>query len=283
MKICLLIQAVFIVFSIFGDEIAELSLPPVAGMTRADIFYLKSDDIKEPKAILILCPGCNGNGKGYVANPVWQSYAKKMNLGLVGLSFASETAELKEGEGYYYANQGSGQLLLDGLKKIYGKDLPILLYGISGGAHFTARFTEWNEKRVLAWCAYSAAWWDKPVKSQTMPPGIVACGLEDERIDASQRYFWDGREVGKPWLWIEIEGTGHASSKPLESFIRDYFEIILKAEGKVEPFKKGIWMDIYERTPVTFESAKTRPCAAAWLPDKSLMDNWLLFTKGTQK
>ena len=39
---------------------------------------------------------------------------------------------------------------------------------------------DWKPERVLAWCAYSASWWDEPqVAARNFPPGIVACGEED--------------------------------------------------------------------------------------------------------
>ena len=270
-----------------AEDVLQLSLEPALGMTRAELFYLKPDNNKNLKAVLILCPGANGNGKGFLMNPKWKSYAEKMGIGLVGLSFASEAEELKDRKnrnGYYYAGNGSGKLLLDGLRSIYKKDMPLLMYGFSGGAHFTSRFVEWKKDGVIAWCAYSAGWWDKPLKSSVMPPGIIACGTEDERLDASQVYFWDGRSAGKPWLWIDVKGIGHVSSRELDSFVMDYFETILRLgdAGKPQPFKKGLWVDIYEHAPAKLEDAWHRPCAVAWLPDQKLLDKWLLLTKGTQ-
>ena len=281
LKACVCLLLVCLVYSTQAEDILKLSIKPAPGMTRADLFYLKTSE--KPRAVLILCPGCNGEGKAYLSDSNWRDYAKRLNLGLVGLSFASEMADLKNGgNGYYYVKNGSGKLLLEGLDRIYGSELPIVIYGISGGAHFTARFVEWKPERVVSWCAYSAAWWDKPSKLTTMPPGIVACGMEDERIDASQGYFWDGREVGKPWLWIDLKGTGHAGSRELDSFVREYFERILGTNGKTSPYKEGLWVDIYERTPASFEEAKNRPCAVAWLPDAKLFDKWISLTKGAQ-
>ncbi|MPN08728.1 hypothetical protein SDC9_156013 [bioreactor metagenome] len=158
-----------------------------------------------------------------------------------------------------------------------------MIYGFSGGAHFASRFVEWKPESVIAWGAYSAAWWDKPIASESMPPGIVACGTEDERIEASQDFFWDGRELGKPWLWIEVNGAGHSTSSELDSFVREYFDAILKAEGKIMPYNSGIWLDIYDHRTLSAKEAKLRPCAAAWLPDTVLYEKWLLLTNGDKK
>lgn len=109
--------------------------------------------VPQPRAVLVLAPGYNGNAEYLIRQPAWQDFAKPNQLGLVGLSFASDEELFRSGRGYYYASQGSGDLLLEGLRKVFGKDLPVLLYGFSGGAHFTSRFTEWKPERVLR--AYS--------------------------------------------------------------------------------------------------------------------------------
>lgn len=280
-----------------ATEPVRLSLGPAAGMTRTDLYHVKT--VRNPKAVLILCPGCNGSGEGLVADPVWQAFAKKQDLGLAGLSFASEMNDIHNGNGYYYASNGSGKLLLDGINKLFGRDLPVLLYGFSGGAHFTSRFVEWKPERVISWCAYSAGWWDEPkaaapppklssgkastcadfyakpaVGQQADPPGIVACGEDDERLGASLIYFKQGRAVGKPWLWIGIPDNGHYPDKRVEAFVRDYFEAIIEDRQKPDRTKNGLWIDIDERNAVDADIVRQYPSITGWLPDAKLLDVW---------
>lgn len=101
----------------------------VEGINRVELFYLKS--FSQPAAVLVLSPGCNGSGEKLVRSPGWQKFASDHHLGLVGLSFASPDKALHDVTGYYYACQGSGEKLLEGIHKIYGKDLPLLLFGFS--------------------------------------------------------------------------------------------------------------------------------------------------------
>jgi hypothetical protein len=84
-------------------------------MTRADLY--RADTVDVPRAALILCPGRNGNGKSLADDPVWRAFAKEHDLGLVGISFASESADLRNGRGYYNARHGSGGILLDGIQR----------------------------------------------------------------------------------------------------------------------------------------------------------------------
>lgn len=275
----------------------RFSFQPIASMTRADLYYVKT--VRNPKAVLVLCPGYNGNGEGLVNNPTWQEFAKKQDLGLIGLSFASEMKDIYNDKGYYYASNGSGKLLLDGIKKVFGHDLPILIYGFSGGAHFTSRFVEWKPERIIAWCAYSAGWWDEPkasvpppklssgkastcadfcaqpaVGQQADPPGIVACGEDDERLGASLIYFKQGRAAGKPWLWIGIPDNGHSPDRRVESFVRDYFEVILEDGQRPDRAKNGLWIDIDERNAAEAELVQKYPSITGWLPDARLLDIW---------
>lgn len=250
----------------------RFSLEPALGMIRADIYHVET--VRNPKAVLVLCPGCNGNGEGLVADPVWQAFARKHNLGLVGLSFASELKDIHNGEGYYYAHNGSGKILLDGISKLFNRDLPVLLYGFSGGAHFTSRFVEWKPERVITWCAYSAGWWDEPKPSGIMPPGIVACGESDERLGASLIYFKQGRAAGKPWLWIGIPNNGHSPNRRVESFVRDYFEVILQNRERLDPIRTGLWVDVDKRSAVEMYVIRQFPSITGWLPDAGLLDIW---------
>jgi len=257
--------------ALHADDIEKRSLPPGADLQRADLFAWKSS--YRPEAVLVLCPGCNGSGEGLVRQRVWQDFAKKHKLGLVGLSFASEASLLTNGRGYYHASRGSGDLLLEGIREIYGEELPLLLYGFSGGAHFTARFVEWKPDQVRAWCAYAAGWWDEPKRTEENPPGMVACGDQDERYGASLFYFKQGRALGKPWLWVSIPQTGHSVSPPLEVFVRKYFTGVLK--GGLNPQQDGVWLDIDQETRAEQDTVKEMPSVTAWLPDKKLLQSWI--------
>lgn len=252
--------------AIATDTIEKVTLKPTNGLRRAELFF--AETVPRPKAVLVLCPGYNGSGEGLIRQPEWREFARKHQLGLVGLSFASDGELLQQGKGYYYPALGSGQLLLDGLRGRFGRDLPILLYGFSGGAHFTSRFAEWNPDRVLAWCAYSAAWWDEPSASQNPPPGLVVCGDEDpSRYGASLIFFKQGRTAGKPWLWVSLPGTGHHASAKLDAFVRGYFSATLSASS-------GGWVDLDRKERISAAQAGEYPSLSGWLPDSSLFEDW---------
>jgi len=253
--------------AIANGEVEMVRMETAPNMIRADLYY--QTPLSTPKAVLVLCPGANGEGKDLIEAAAWMDFAKQNQLGLVGLSFASTVTAIHDGSGYYYASKGSGQKLLDGIKKIYHKDLPILVYGFSGGAHFTSRFEEWMPQRVIAWCADSAGWWDVPVKSNFSPPGIVACGDKDPRYGASLTYFKQGRASAKPWLWVSLGGIGHAGSPKLDDFVRSYFASVLDSNAK-----KSAFVDIDLKTVLQSPEAQASPSLTGWLPSDTLLASW---------
>jgi hypothetical protein len=251
-----------------AGEVKKLSAMPPNGMKRADLFYVEI--VKQPQAVLVLCPGYNGSAKELIDRKVWQDFSRSKKLGLVALSFASDGLLLKQGTGYYYPTLGSGDILLQGLRKIYKRDLPLILYGISGGAHFASRFVEWKPGRVLSWCAYSAAWWDEPSTSSNTPPGLVACGERDvQRYGATMMYFKKGRVQGKPWLWVSLGGTGHKTTPEFDQFVRNYFASILRVD---EP--AGSWVDLEDTQLIGNDQAVEHPTLSGWLPNTELREQW---------
>jgi pimeloyl-ACP methyl ester carboxylesterase len=255
-----------------GQGIRKISVPPPVNMERADLYVWQTD--YQPRAVLILCPGYNGNGRNLLNDEKWQVFAKEHRLGLAGLSFASNPELLPLGRGYYYAGQGSGNVLLACLKKAYSSGVPVLLYGFSGGAHFTARFAEWKPERVVAWCAYSAAWWDEPIADNHASPGIVACGTNDERYQASLDYFQQGRRLGNRWTWVSLSGIGHQPSAALEQFARDYFSFLLQDKGA-----NGVWVGLKQKDLMEYQNRLRNDSGISWLPDQRLFERWKLVTE----
>lgn len=222
-------------------------------------------------AVLVLCPGMNSDGSHFLSEVPWMTFAEEHRLGVVALDFSSDPELMygSEREGYYWPEQGSGDALLTAIRESYGSDLPILIYGFSGGAQFTSRFVEWIPERILAWAAYSAQFWDDPVEGMSaVPPGIVACGeLDSARWFPSFSYFYKGRAQGRPWTWVSLAETDHHRKGSFEQFIRAYFaSTIAKQTGQ------GTYADI--DTEEISDLTDVQPELLSWLPDTELLEDW---------
>ena len=245
---------------------------PPSGMIRADVHFRDVVTNSTFTGVLVLSPGVNGDGSALLSDPGWVGFAERKGLLMVGVSFASGHDDLENGRGYYNADRGSGFVLLKGLSEAKVDSLPLYMYGFSGGAHFTSRFVAWRPQMVGAWCAYSAAWWDNPPSGLDLPPGIIACGRNDFRIDASLRFFECGRASGCKWLWICPSDVGHEPSPLLEAFFRKYVETLMAQD---EAVTSGIWINVHSGHEEGWLFARRFPCAVGWLPARSLLFEWM--------
>ena len=226
-------------------------------------------------AVLVLCPGMNSDGAHFLEEEPWMDFADTYNLGVIAINFSSDPEKMYSAEhaGYYWPEQGSGDALLQAVNQTYGKELPLLIYGFSGGAQFTSRFAEWIPSRITVWAAYSAQFWDAPVadSSKACPPGIVACGeYDNSRWFPSFSYFYKGRELGKPWTWVSISETGHHRKGSFEQFVRNYFAAILSTARSA-----GAYVDIdTEQSSGAELTADEQAELYTWLPGEHLLEEW---------
>lgn len=244
----------------------HFELPSDKEMTQKSIdCYIK----EHTKITLVLVPGCNEDGRVFLSDSRWIDFAERNNLGLVGVTFKSPERLLKDKKGYYDTSRGSGSALISLLSKAGLSDKSLLMFGISGGAHFVSSFIEEYPSHVLAWCAQAAAWWS-PVKRTNLasPPGIVACGSEDMRLGATLSFFKTWRSLGRSLSWVEIPHVGHSRNEPFEDFVRDYFFELISRKGSLH-----VWVDLDCGELIRGKSV----CPEAnrsWLPSRRIYELW---------
>ncbi len=95
------------------------------------------------RAVVVLVPGSNGDGRAQVDDQVWQAFATKHQLALVGVRLTDKPHDQSFIEHYVNVSQGSGQAFLDALtafaRKAQHPELataPLLLWGMSAGGEF---------------------------------------------------------------------------------------------------------------------------------------------------
>jgi hypothetical protein len=211
-----------------AQKIETLRLPLIDGMTRAELKHEAM--FADCAGVLVLCPGYNGDGEYLIREKGWREFARKHRLLLVGLSFASKTEDLSRRvrRGYYYVERGSGGLLLEGLKKITKRELPVVIFGFSGGAHFVHRFVYEHSAKVKVWGVYGFGWFrEAPQKARVKPPGIFVCGLEDERLKATRDAFLSALRAQWSVAWMDVPRSGHTMEARAISRVREFFGKVL--------------------------------------------------------
>ncbi len=236
-----------------------LGLTPVEGMSEAGIYYYS--ETEHPKTVVLLANMYNNTRRTWIDDPVWRRFALERQCALVELAFASPLANLSDGSGYYFPAEGSGQLLLEALDRLWPEQPPLLLYGFSGGAQFAARFAAWAPERVQGWAAYAAGLWDAPTAgAPPEAPGVVICGELDSRWQASSNFFRAGIDLGKPWLWIGVAGNDHLVDPRINEWVSRYFAGILDGAG-------GKWVE--------------RPDERGWLAVAAMEEEWRDLNRAT--
>ncbi|NRB76396.1 MAG: hypothetical protein HRU46_18705 [Verrucomicrobiales bacterium] len=258
--------------------ISRLSFPVSETIERADLYFWHPTYESKPKGVLLLAPGRNGVGRKLIEQAVWQAFAREHQLMLCGLSFASDRRWVDES--YSNAYSGSGAMVLfgiDAMLKAQGAEgAPILAYGFSAGARFTAGFVESYSERILGWCAGAVGKWERARETKVQPPGIVASGEWDAGCyHASLLYFQQGRKLGKPWIWLSLEETGHRRSPALDVFVQEFFTEVLSWTDRGEQRPEARYYDIDTRKRLTQSEMEEWPIFATWLPEGPTEAAWL--------
>ncbi|NJR42902.1 MAG: hypothetical protein HC767_09830 [Akkermansiaceae bacterium] len=193
----------------------------------------QADGVKVGAGVLVLVPGYNGKGEDML-DARWKAFAEKNELVLLAPTFQAKGNENNEGRGYYYPEQGSGEVMEKALQEVTRRTGAetgrVLFFGFSAGAHFSHRFALWKPRQVKAFVAYSAGWWSEPTASMKTVPALIMCGETDERYAATFAFFKKGQRLGCPWVWRSYDGTGHE----LTPMVREMAEIFLNHYAESE-------------------------------------------------
>src|SRR5215510_3428671 len=93
----------------------DWSAPLGSNYDKADFRLWFPDDAGRIRAVVVLVPGSNGDGRPMAADEFWQKFATERHLALVACRFTDKKHDQSFIEEYVNVSQGSGQALLDAL------------------------------------------------------------------------------------------------------------------------------------------------------------------------
>lgn len=224
---------------------------------------------RNPKGILVLVPGANGDGRGFLNETNWTEFAEKRGWAVVAATFVSPEGLLKKGAGYYDVGASSGDMLLSALKEAGLGAQPLYIYGFSGGARFAAGFAMSFPSRVAGWAVLAPS--DAvAIRSGGDPPGIVACGANDGRLGASLSWFKELRKTGRRVTWVEVPRVAHARCPAFERFVRSWFS---EEDSRRRGHDPGVWTDLGNGSLIDGKSPCS-PVNRSWFPSKDAYGSW---------
>ena len=265
------------------------TVPPGNNFDKAEFRLWLPGDISSVRAVVILVPGSNGDGRPMADDAGWQDFATKNSLALVGVRLTDKPHEQSFIEHYVNVSQGSGQALLTALGTFAEQSnhpelasAPLLLWGMSAGGEFNYEFVAWKPERVLAFVVnkggiyYTAL---APEAARSVP-GILFIGGKDldSRIHIITGIFDVNRRAGALWALAEEPGAAHVVGRSIDVakvLYEDVLRIRLESTGlKALNPESGFIADLKAKTFRSADGAPGGTEATAWLPTERLARAW---------
>jgi dienelactone hydrolase len=275
----------------------DVSMPSGANFDKAEFRLWIPDGAARVRALAILVPGSNGDGRPQVDEPFWQEFATKHQVGLVGVRLTDRQHDQMFLEQYVDVSKGSGQAFLDALSLLAKQSnhpevatAPFLLWGMSAGGEFNYEMTAWKPERVVAFIVnkgnvyYTAL---APAAARSVP-GLLFTGEKDLefRVNTIVGLFAANRRASALWALTQEPGIGHAvgRSKDLAGmFFEDMLAARLPGSGselRAVVEKDGFFGDVKTGEFQAVAEAKPPTVPVAWLPNVRIARAWQAVVTG---
>jgi dienelactone hydrolase len=277
----------------------DFAAPPGANYDKAEFRLWLPDEGGPVRALVILVPGSNGDGRPMVDDEFWRAFAARHRLGLVGCRITDKPHDQMFIEHYVEVSKGTGQAFLDALTDFAGRSnhpeiagAPLLLWGMSAGGEFNYELTAWKPERVVAFVVnkgniyYTAL---APAEARRVP-GLLFVGEKDLefRNHTIAGLFAVNRRAGALWGFAEEPGVAHAvgRSRDLAAiFFEDMLAARLPAAAAATPAsgpaglrpldeKAGYLGDLKNRSFRRVGDSKPPTYPTAWLPTERVARAW---------
>jgi len=272
------------------------TVPPGANFDKAEFRFWLPAETTAVRAVLVLVPGSNGDGRPMAADAFWQAFASKQQLAIVACRFTDKPHDQSFIEDYVNVSHGSGQALVDVIGTFAERSkhpeiapAPLLLWGMSAGGQFNYEFVAWKPERVAAFIVNKGGIYYSALLSKAARevPGFLFVGDKDlqSRIDTITGLFAVNRRGGAVWALVVEPGAAHVvgQSRDLGALL---FEEVLGmrlgqagANGAATPLVSiaavpGFVGDLKTGTFQPASSPGTPSAPNAWLPTERLAKAW---------
>jgi hypothetical protein len=269
---------------------------PGTNYDKAEFRIWYPDKARFLRAVLVLVPGANADGRPDVGDRFWQDFASHNEIALIGCHFTDKPHEESFIENYANAGQGSGQALLDALVGFSRRsdhpelmNAPLLLWGMSAGGEFNYEFTAWKPERVVAFVVNKGGIYFSallPAAARRVP-GLLFVGEEDleSRKHIIAGLFALNRRAGALWALAEEPKVGHVVGRSQE-MAAIFFDAVLslRVSSAARPPSVAPLAQLEERSGIVGEHVGRglRPASdspnpahlTAWFPTERVARAW---------
>ena len=265
-----------------GAQVLDYAVPPGANYDKAEFrLWTPAGGTAPFKAVLVLVPGSNGDGRPAVDDAVWQEFAKRMNVALVACRFTDKPHDQNFIEEYVNVSKGSGQALLTALEAFAAQakhpeiaSAPLLLWGMSAGGQFNYEFVAWKPERVAAFVVNKGGIYYSALVSAAARkvPGILFVGGKDLefRTNTIVGLFAVNRRGGALWALAEEPGAAHVVGRSRDVALVFYEDVL----GHSFTPASGFLGDLKAKTYQPMPEAGAPNYPTAWLPTERVARAW---------
>ena len=243
------------------------------------------------KALVVLVPGSNGEGRRMADDSLWQAFATRNHAAIIATRFTDKPHDQNFIEDYVDVSRGSGGALLDAIDSLSVlakhpelKKAPLLLWGMSAGGQFNYEFTAWKPERVAAFVVNKGGIYYSALvpRAARDVPGLLFIGGKDleSRVAAITGLFALNRRAGALWALTEEPSVGHAVARSAElgaMFFEDILALRVNPDGTLKQLaeKDGWYGDIRSKAVTAVGAQKAPVTPTSWLPSERLARAWL--------
>jgi poly(3-hydroxybutyrate) depolymerase len=270
------------------------SVPPGNNYDKAEFRLWLPEGLASVRAIVIMTPGSNGDGRPQVEDAAWQAFAVKNKVALVGCQFTDKPHDQGFIEEYVNVSRGSGKALETALSAFAERSkhpelatAPLLLWGMSAGGQFNYEFVAWKPERVAAFVVNKGGIYYSALLSREARnvPGMLFIGGKDmdSRISTITGLFAVNRRGGALWALANEPGAAHVVGRSLE-LAKMFFEDVLSARvaAALRPMseKDGFVADLKTKTFQPAGASAPADHSTAWLPTERVARAWQAMETG---
>jgi poly(3-hydroxybutyrate) depolymerase len=275
-----------------ANPVLDQVIPSGENFDKAEFRLWMPADPGAVRGVVVLMPGSNGDGRSQVSDTVWQQFATRNKLALVGVHLNDKAHDQGFIEDYVNVSHGSGQALLDALvafaanaKHAELASAPLLLWGMSAGGEFNYEFVNWKPERVAAFVVNKGGIYYTALASRAARnvPGILFVGGKDldSRISTIAGLSAVNRRGGALWALAEEPGAAHIVGRSrdvammlFEDVLALRFDPLHPATLKSVPARSGFIADIKLMTYRPLSDAPLSTEGTGWLPTERVARAW---------
>lgn len=268
----------------------DTKIAPGNNYDQAQFRLWVPDNVETVRALLVLVPGSNGDGRDQVESESWRRLAEDQSLALVGLHLTDKRHDHMFIEHYVNVSAGSGAAFLTALEQLAAlsdrpeiAEAPLLLWGMSAGGEFNYELALWRPDRVAAFVVNKGGIYYSALASDEarQVPGLFFTGEEDLafRNDIIRGIFSINRRAHALWALVEQTGVGHAvagSDNVAAIFFREILEARLQATGELRRLQlaSGYYCDPASLNCEPASNTEEPREPVSWLANETLAQAW---------